>query len=38
MQHETTANLALLDVVHILLVHLGAKRRRDDRLRFAAGE
>ena len=36
MQHEPALHFALLDIVHVLLVHLGAKRRRNDRLRFTA--
>ena len=31
-------DLALFDVIHVLLVHFGAERRRNDRLRFAARE
>ena len=38
VQHKAPLDLALFDIVHILLVHFRAERRGDDRLRLTAGE
>ena len=38
MQHKAPLDLAFLDVVHVLLVHLGTERSRHDRLRLTACE
>ena len=38
VQHKAPLYFTLLDVVHVLLVHLGAERGGDDRLRLAACE